>query len=392
MLKTVLRIAINMYKLIACVGFTLIVCWKVLKKSGPELNGSSGQISLGRSIFGEETLENSTGITPEILQEIEEELREEFQEDIEEELDVDTETLNLLEIAKIRKIMPTRIKLPILDIPSGSLSEITDAIFKEANFFENTDEFKGFNDNFGGDICEKSVITIVSGHPDNFERRKLIRKTWSQPNMAILFIVGSPEQEINKIDPQKLKVWEFEKSGDIIKLNYTESYDLLTVKTIASFEFIQKLCENKPLVSSPSPWLVHIDDDMFFNTSSFLSQLPTISKTRDRIYCLDKILQSKGFGTKPHRGGKYKISFEEYAKERFPIACSGTAFAVRRDLVEKMSPFFRSEKVIRLEDVYVTGIVREAAGLPNPVVLRPKVVEHFKGDDEKMERMFDVET
>ena len=131
-----------------------------------------------------------------------------FQEDIEEQLDVDTETLKLLEIAKIRKIITTRIKLPILDIPSGSLSEVTYAIFKEANFFENIDEFNGFNDNFGGDICEKSVITIVSGHLDNFERRKLIRNTWSQPNMAILFIVGSPEQEINKIDLQKLKVWE----------------------------------------------------------------------------------------------------------------------------------------------------------------------------------------
>ena len=142
MLKTVFRIAINMYKLIACAGFTLIVFWKVLKKSGPGLNVSSGEISLGRSIFGEETLENSTGITPEILQEIEEELREEFQEDIEEELDVDTETLKLLEIAKIRKIMPTRIKLPILEISSGSLSEITDAIFKEVNFFENIDEFQ----------------------------------------------------------------------------------------------------------------------------------------------------------------------------------------------------------------------------------------------------------
>ena len=77
-----------MYKLIACAGFTLIVFWRVLKKSGPALNGSSGQISLGRSIFGEETLENSTEITPEILQEIEEELREKFQEDVEEELDV----------------------------------------------------------------------------------------------------------------------------------------------------------------------------------------------------------------------------------------------------------------------------------------------------------------
>ncbi len=159
----------------------------------------------------------------------------------------------------------------------------------------------------------------------------------------------------------------------------------LTVKTIASFNFIDKLCKHSN-ASESQPWMVHIDDDMYFNTASFISQLQTLEKVKDRIYCLDKVLQSKGLGTKPHRGGKYKITHEEYAKDRFPIACSGTAFAVRRDLVKKMNPFFKSCPAIRLEDIYTTGIIREATGLPNPIALRPKVVEHFKGDEEKMLR------
>ena len=344
MIKTVLKVTINFYKLIAFTGIAIIIAWKILRKSKQQDITDLHDI-----------IENSTELSNDILEEIREEVLQEFQEDIEEEIETNFNQ---------SKMLPHHLTAPV-----SPLTAISNRLFTEPGFFENIHSFKKHQ------ICKKSVITIVSGHPSNFERRQFIRETWAHPEMTLLFILGSP---------QKPGLWKYENTGDIIKLNFTENYDLLTVKTIASFNFIEKMCKiNND--SESRPWMVHIDDDMYFKTASFIEQLQTLEKSKDRIYCLDKILQSKdGLGTKPHRGGKYKITYEEFAKDRFPIACSGTAFAVRRDLVHKMNPVFKSYPPIRLEDIYATGIIREAAGLPNPIALRPKVVEHFKGDDAKM--------
>ncbi len=197
MIKTVLKVAVNIYKLIACTGFAIIVIWKI-SKTEHQKNIGFHDIKEGFH----DIVENSTGLTNEILEEIREEVMEEFQEDIEEELE--TNSHNQTETT------PQEVSLPI-----SPLIAITNRLMKEHNFFENIHNFKKHQ------ICKKPVVTIVSGHPSNFERRQFIRETWAHPDMTLLFILGSP---------QTSGLLKYENTSDIIKLNFTENYDLLTAR------------------------------------------------------------------------------------------------------------------------------------------------------------------
>ena len=267
-----------------------------------------------------------------------------------------------------------------------------------AEFFLNWNEFKT------EDICGNQLLIMVAGAPKNVERREIIRKNWSRVIDAgsnsgfatIIFtvgIAGLTEEEVSDLKD------ESSIHKDIIMLNYKEMYDLLTIKTVAQMLFYYKFCENVITdFDINKKFMLHIDDDLYLDILALKDSLGPGKTIRipDRIYCLDKaLMKSDGLGTYPHRKGKYIITEREYSKERFPSACAGTAFITAYSLTKRLVDVIPDSMPVRLEDIYVTGVLRQLARVPNPIQVKPKMVEHLKGDiglfERKISGMRDVE-
>ena len=169
---------------------------------------------------------------------------------------------------------------------------------------------------------------------------------------------------------------------DFIYLDFQESYELLTVKTLASMLFFEKLCDHTSDSQNTQKWLVHVDDDVDLDFTGVERLVDSRSMEVEKIYCLDKALMKNGMGLGVHRMGKYKVSEKDFEADIFPTACAGTAFMMEMGVVKELLRIVKhpmGPAPFRLEDVYVTGVLRAAANFSDPVGVRPKLAVHGNG-------------
>lgn len=266
------------------------------------------------------------------------------------------------------------------------LKSIEYLLKQPSNFFTNYHNFTNQQ------ICHNKLLIMVAGAPKNVERRDIIRKYWSKftENFAsVIFtvgIAGLSQEEISSLHQENVE------HQDLLMLDYAETYDLLTVKTIAQMVFYYQICQSSfgSEEIKRSKFMLHIDDDLYLNLPTLKSNLLEKTgnmKNPDRIYCLDKsLMKSDGLGTFPHRKGKYMITDREFSSERFPTACAGTAFLFSYQLNSQLVKAIPESMPIRLEDIYTTGILRQIAEIPNPIAVKPKLMEHLRNNFQMFEQ------
>jgi len=64
------------------------------------------------------------------------------------------------------------------------------------------------------------------------------------------------------------------------------------------------------------------------------------------------------------RTGKYAVTEEEFAPSKYPASCNGPCYFISREANDKLVLESFNQKEFKLEDMYVTGILRNEQSIP----------------------------
>ncbi|KAL9988269.1 hypothetical protein ACROYT_G002700 [Oculina patagonica] len=156
-----------------------------------------------------------------------------------------------------------------------------------------------------------SLLILVSSAPANLQRRNYIRKTWAfesafTPRWTTVFLVA--QTRIQSESNSLLK--EDEVYGDLIRADYYDHYWNQTLKIQMGFEWATKYCNFS--------FLLKVDDDVFVNSADLLSFLSEPTTPKKELYMGNHYTDAW-----VHRGGKWKVTEEEYSGVMYPDFCPG---------------------------------------------------------------------
>ncbi|KAL2092309.1 hypothetical protein ACEWY4_012107 [Coilia grayii] len=205
--------------------------------------------------------------------------------------------------------------------------------------------------------CEHNpdLVLLVPVAPGDSESRNAVRKTWGQrdlvPNKTIiqLFFVGVLEGEDNDKSKDAL-IQENLNYGDIILMDFLDSYHNLTVKTMMMMNWLATYCQS-------ASYVMKIDADIFLNIYYLVNFLPFPAKTN---FITGSVINDGA----PRRNeqSKWYLSEDVYPDSTFPPYLSGAGYVFSIDLAAKISLASRYVRPIPMEDVYV-GLCLKTLGV-----------------------------
>lgn len=173
---------------------------------------------------------------------------------------------------------------------------------------------------FYGHLCKSEdlnstfILIGLMSRVDSFERRNLIRETLGKQvkssNQKLLFFVGeSLNETINELVDDEVKNYE-----DIVRLEFTEDYYNLTLKTLSFLEYFNNFCDNS------FKYAIKLDDDVFLNWFVMHTYLINeISNNKPIIYCKvhrrSRVIRDQS--------NKWYLDREIYPKPIYPNYCGG---------------------------------------------------------------------
>jgi len=201
------------------------------------------------------------------------------------------------------------------------------------------------------------LVTIATASWE-FKRREIIRTTWTsfQPKdgkiIKYLFFVATDRRgSISEVLKDESKLY-----NDLVHEDFQETYKNLTLKTIGQLKWAVHFCPN-------AKYVMHVDDDVFAQIPDIVTHLEHQEEeglTDRQMYC------SKVFMPVVRRDGKWTMSEEDYPGPpnlKYPLGCVGWCFVMTFDVVKDLYYMALKTHHIHLEDVTVTGILREKIGL-----------------------------
>ena len=75
-------------------------------------------------------------------------------------------------------------------------------------------------------------------------------------------------------------------------------------------------------------------------------------------------------------GSKYYVPYAEYADKYWPRGCNGGFYITKVDTIAKVWNQAYDEPMLRMDDIWITGILRQKSGIPDTCV----VGAYFKAD------------
>ena len=144
---------------------------------------------------------------------------------------------------------------------------------------------------------------------------------------------------------------ESQSYGDILQENFHDSYYNLTTKTLMLLKWYNQKC-------SHVPYLLKCDDDVFLNTKKLHNFVSTIT--------VDDVLIGYLFcGIKPVRFKMHKWYVPEfvYSEDTYPPYVAGFGYLMSSSAAQKLFWAARHVPWFLWEDVYLTGMVAQAAGI-----------------------------
>ncbi|NXI43461.1 B3GL1 acetylgalactosaminyltransferase, partial [Galbula dea] len=191
------------------------------------------------------------------------------------------------------------------------------------------------------------LVILVSSAPEEVKPRQAIRVTWGSQNfwwgqrVLTLFLLGQGTQR--EASAAALSVEdESILYGDIIRQDFLDTYDNLTLKTIMAFRWLTEFCPN-------ARFLMKTDTDVFINTANLVKFLLKLNSS-ENIYTGYPLIDNFAYR------GFYKrryISYDEYPFRFYPPYCGGMAYIVDGKLALRVYELMSYIKPIKFEDVYV---------------------------------------
>lgn len=191
------------------------------------------------------------------------------------------------------------------------------------------------------------LVILVSSRPKDVKSRQAIRITWGSESfwwghrVLTLFLLG---QEMETEDSSAALSVEDEiiLYGDIIRQDFVDTYNNLTLKTIMAFRWVSEFCSN-------ARFIMKTDTDVFINTGNLVKFLLQFNSSESIFtgYPLIDNVAYRGFYQKTY------ISYDEYPFKFYPPYCSGMGYVLDGKLALRIYELMGHIKPIKFEDVYV---------------------------------------
>jgi hypothetical protein len=186
----------------------------------------------------------------------------------------------------------------------------------------------------------------------SYHKRQAERKTWvseaKENNISVYFVVGLSED--NKTN--QLLRDESDKYQDMIQMQFIDSYYNLTLKSLSILFWAQNKCKKSKII-------IKTDQDVIVNINLLLDSLDQFKPG---------ITGFKEPNELVYRDPAKKWWFPKrlYKPDVYPPLVFGGFYAITTDVIPKLLETLDtySDTVLDLEDVFVTGLLTERAGVP----------------------------
>lgn len=205
------------------------------------------------------------------------------------------------------------------------------------------------------------LLILVTSAPEHAEAREAVRSTWGyfakRTDVALGFMLGEPPLALLRL----LRA-EDARYGDLVMGRFEDSYSNLTLKTLSILEWADTYC---PLAQR----LLKTDDDIFVNVPSLLNFMAARANATWTIW---GNLHYNATVTRNPKSKSY-LSSLQFPEQKLPTFASGAAYLMTMDVVGPMLRAAPYLPYVRLEDVFVTGVLAERLG-----VRREHVPNYYK--------------
>lgn len=194
------------------------------------------------------------------------------------------------------------------------------------------------------------LLILVASAPTNVDRRSNIRLTWGvdssiKPRWKTAFVMAQPRSQ----DESDVLLKESDMYGDILRIDYCNSYFSQTLTWQIGFEWATRYCNFS--------FLLRMYDDVAVNTMQMLTVLKDPNTPQARLY-MGRVASN----ARPFRSGSYGVSKAEYSDQLYPPFCTGFAIVFSADVVALFVDLFDVVPPFKLDDVYM-GIIAKKTGI-----------------------------
>nr|XP_049706167.1 beta-1,3-galactosyltransferase 5 isoform X1 [Helicoverpa armigera] len=213
------------------------------------------------------------------------------------------------------------------------------------------------------------LVVLVTSAPGHAAARDAVRLTWghyaARADVALAFVLGAPPPALRAAIDAEDALY-----GDVIVGRSLDSYSNLTLKTLSMLEWVDTYCPR-------APRLLKTDDDMFINVPRLLEFAAAPARANASRTIWGKVVRR----SLPKRTtkSKYYVSPLQFPARVFPDFATGPAYLMTADCVRPLLAAAPAERYVRLEDVFVTGILAARLGLRRthaPEFYNKKVAAH----------------
>lgn len=268
-----------------------------------------------------------------------------------------------------------------------------------------------------GRLCQSDrlyLFVLVHSLPGNFKERELIRKTWGSvakqdrdSEVKLLFLMGqhselSPRSPVktkrindgrsgggeNSIKSRSLNRNGFHRSSrfdsdryksdatqllvnlesdlynDILQGNFDDTPRNQTRKHIMGYRWIMEECDSKPT------FVLKTEENVFVEMYHLLNFLTAVYGDNPSPSIVCDVIPA---GTSPHKIQDQEILHEmdRHQNHIYPKYCSGSAYLITPTLMSAFLKATNEVQPIPLDDIYMTGVVREFLDI-SPFYLNPR--------------------
>jgi len=207
--------------------------------------------------------------------------------------------------------------------------------------------------------CPKTLLITVISAPGHVAEREAIRRGWGDTalkmsKVALLFVVGLQEDKLADLQD------ESDQHGDLVITDHLDTYNNLTLKTMAAFDWMLTYCPK-------TEYLLKTDDDMFIQVKRLMAMIRGLSLNKEAGSTQQEIIVGNvASGWVPVRNpkSKYFISEEQYSESSYPAFVTGPSYLVSKQAVTRLYEAALEHPFLHLEDVFLTGIIAEQVGVP----------------------------
>jgi len=216
-----------------------------------------------------------------------------------------------------------------------------------------------------------TMVTFIKSKATSTKIRNFLRRTWTSIKytrngiLLYVFVVGRPtsEETFNLIEE------ESKRYEDILMFDGPDDYKNIARKTLSAMQWAS---ENLP----SSYFYSSADDDMMIDVATLDDVIMKKTNTTSHLPYFPFICVHGIVPNHVQRSGKYAVPRDEYPGHYWPKGCNGGFYTTRVDTITKVWWQADNERMIRMDDVWITAVLRKNSGIPDSCVVAP----HLRAD------------